>query len=84
MEYADNGDLYQLISSNKKKGHYINEMKLWSIAIQMIKGRELQYFSRVTSHRGAARAQDFAQGSEIGECFPMQERAGQDRGHECI
>lgn len=38
MEYADNGDLLQLINSYKKKRVYLKEKEIWSISIQIIKG----------------------------------------------
>lgn len=41
MEYADNGDLFQLITSHKKKRVYIDEKEVWSVAIQMLKGKNI-------------------------------------------
>ena len=38
MEYADNGDLFQKIVQHKKKGVYVEEKEVWSVAIQMLKG----------------------------------------------
>lgn len=38
MEYADNGDLFQMITKHKKKRIYIDEKEVWSTAIQMLKG----------------------------------------------
>ena len=41
MEYADGGDLFQKINEHKKKGVYIHEKEVWSVAIQILKGRLL-------------------------------------------
>lgn len=38
MEYADDGDLFQKITSHKKKGVYIDEKEIWSIMIQIFRG----------------------------------------------
>jgi NIMA (never in mitosis gene a)-related kinase len=38
MEYADKGDLYQKISQFKKIGCLIEEIDIWRIFIQMVKG----------------------------------------------
>ncbi|CAG9334170.1 unnamed protein product [Blepharisma stoltei] len=38
MEYADGGDLYQLISENRKKGTYLSEHYLWSLFIRLTRG----------------------------------------------
>ena len=38
MEYADKGDLFQKISYFKKMGYYFDEMDIWKIFIQMVKG----------------------------------------------
>ena len=38
MEYADKGDLYQKISKFKKIGCLIEEIDVWKIFIQMVKG----------------------------------------------
>ena len=38
MEYADKGDLYQKISQFKKIGCLIEEIDVWKIFIQMVKG----------------------------------------------
>ena len=38
MEYADKGDLYQKISQFKKIGCLIEEIDIWKIFIQMVKG----------------------------------------------
>ena len=38
MEYADKGDLYQKISQFKKIGCLIEEIDIWRILIQMVKG----------------------------------------------
>lgn len=35
MEQADDGDLFQKITSHKKKGVYIDEKEAWSIMIQV-------------------------------------------------
>ena len=37
MEFADDGDLLQKITSYKKKRVYIDEKEVWKVAIQMIK-----------------------------------------------
>lgn len=36
MEYANDGDLFQKITNNKKKGVYIDEKEVWSIMTQVI------------------------------------------------
>lgn len=51
MEYADNGDLFQQIVKHKKKGVYIDEKQVWSVAIQMLKG---SLFSTLPRHKGAS------------------------------
>jgi NIMA (never in mitosis gene a)-related kinase len=38
MEYADGGDLLQLISSHKKKGTLVSEKTIWAYFIQMVNG----------------------------------------------
>lgn len=38
MEYADDGDLFQKITEHKKKRVYIDERRVWKIAIQMLMG----------------------------------------------
>ena len=38
MEYADNGDLYQKILEEKKKKKYFEEVEIWKIFIQLVKG----------------------------------------------
>lgn len=38
MEYADRGDLYQKIRTYKKMQKYFNEVDVWRIFIQMVKG----------------------------------------------
>ena len=38
MEYADNGDLYNLIKKYKKNHKYLEESEIWKIFIQLIKG----------------------------------------------
>ena len=38
MEYADKGDLYQKITQFKKMGCLIDEVDIWRIFIQMVKG----------------------------------------------
>ena len=35
MEYADDGDLFQKIVEHKKKRVYLDEKKVWKIAIQV-------------------------------------------------
>lgn len=35
MEYADDGDLFQKIVEHKKKKIYIDEKKVWKVAIQV-------------------------------------------------
>jgi hypothetical protein len=40
MEFADDGDLLQKITSYKKKRVYIDEKEVWKVAIQMIKGKD--------------------------------------------
>jgi len=38
MEFADRGDLYQKIIQNKKKAIFLEEMEIWRIFIQLVKG----------------------------------------------
>ncbi len=38
MEYADNGDLYKKIVEYKKKKIYFEEIEIWKIFIQLVKG----------------------------------------------
>ena len=38
MEFADNGDLYQKITKNRKSKIYFEENEIWKILIQLIKG----------------------------------------------
>ena len=38
MEYADNGDLFQLITKQRIKKTFIEENEIWRIFIQMVKG----------------------------------------------
>ena len=38
MEFADNGDLYQKITNNRKLKKYFEETEIWRILIQLIKG----------------------------------------------
>ena len=38
MEFADNGDLYQKITENRKLKKYFEETEIWRILIQLIKG----------------------------------------------
>ena len=38
MEYADNGDLYKKIIEYKKKKIYFEEIEIWKIFIQLVKG----------------------------------------------
>ena len=38
MEYADKGDLYQLITERKKTKDYFNEQEIWKVLIQLLKG----------------------------------------------
>ena len=38
MDYADGGDLYQMITKHKKKGSYIEESFVWSVIIQTLQG----------------------------------------------
>ena len=38
MEYADKGDLFQKITHFKRMGYYFDEMDVWKIFIQMVKG----------------------------------------------
>jgi NIMA (never in mitosis gene a)-related kinase len=38
IEFADRGDLYQKIIQNKKKAIFFEEMKIWGIFIQLVKG----------------------------------------------
>jgi len=38
MEYADDGDLFQKIVEHKKRKIYIDEKKVWKVAIQMLSG----------------------------------------------
>ena len=38
MEFADNGDLFQLITEQRKKKKFLEENEIWRIFIQMVKG----------------------------------------------
>ena len=38
MEYADKGDLFQLITERKKTKEYFTEQEVWKIFIQLLKG----------------------------------------------
>ena len=38
MEYADNGDLFQKIIEHKKKKTFFEEIEIWKIFIQLVKG----------------------------------------------
>ena len=38
MEYADNGDLFQLITERKKTKNYFTEQEVWKILIQLLNG----------------------------------------------
>jgi len=44
MEYADNGDLFQLICQNKKAGTLIPESLLWNIFLQVVRGLKTLHF----------------------------------------
>ena len=38
MEYADKGDLFQLITERKKTKNYFSEQEIWKVYIQLLKG----------------------------------------------
>ena len=38
MEYADKGDLFQLITERKKTKEYFSEQEVWKVFIQLLKG----------------------------------------------
>ena len=38
MEYADNGDLFQLITERKKTKNYFTEQEIWKVFIQLLNG----------------------------------------------
>ena len=38
MEFADNGDLYQMIKRYQKSNRYIDEDEIWKIFIQVLRG----------------------------------------------
>jgi NIMA (never in mitosis gene a)-related kinase len=38
MEYADDGDVFQLISTHRRNKQYIPEERIWSILVQVVKG----------------------------------------------
>ena len=38
MEFADNGDLFQKITSFKKSNLFFEESDIWRISIQMLRG----------------------------------------------
>ena len=38
MEYADQGDLFQLITERKKTKNYFTEQEVWKVFIQLLKG----------------------------------------------
>ena len=50
MEYADDGDLSQKIEKHKQNGTFINELEVWRIFINSLKGlkalHELNIFHR--------------------------------------
>jgi NIMA (never in mitosis gene a)-related kinase len=38
MEFADDGDLYELITNSQKKGNLVDEYKIWSVLIETARG----------------------------------------------
>lgn len=38
MEYCDGGDLYQKIRTYKKKAMFMEELEIWKILVQIVKG----------------------------------------------
>ena len=38
MEFADNGDLFQKITDCQKNGTWIDEIEVWQIFIQTVRG----------------------------------------------
>ena len=47
MEYADNGDLYQKILDQQKKGLLFKEEDIWTIFIQVVKGMKQLHQMRI-------------------------------------
>lgn len=58
MEYADDGDLFQKICEHKKKRVYIDEKKVWKVAIQMLMGIKALHDMRIL-HRDLKSANVF-------------------------
>jgi len=47
MEYADGGDLYELLKSQKKKWKYFSEKDLWIFAYEILLGLEYLHSKNV-------------------------------------
>ena len=58
MEYADNGDLYQKIVEYKKRKIYFEEIDIWKIFIQLVKGLKALHDLRIL-HRDLKSANVF-------------------------
>ena len=43
MEYAENGDLYQMLKHQKKKRKYFSEKEIWLFAYQILLGIEYMH-----------------------------------------
>ena len=58
MEYADNGDLYQKIVEYKKRKIYFEEIDIWKVFIQLVKGLKALHDLRIL-HRDLKSANVF-------------------------
>ena len=70
MEYSDNGDLFQKITTHQKQQQYIAEDLIWKIFIQIVRGlkalHEIKIFHRdlksaniLLTTEGRAKVADF-------------------------
>lgn len=58
MEYADNGDVFQKITSYQKRETYIKEKKVWYVFIQIVRGLRA-FHARKILHRDMKSANIF-------------------------
>ena len=56
MEYADNGDLFQMIKYHQENSTYFLESDIWKIFIQIVRGLRviLSFSSKFTNISSAA------------------------------
>lgn len=47
MEFADDGDLYQKIVENKKKGEFFDEKDIWMVLIQITRALNALHNARI-------------------------------------